>query len=174
MDLIIKGAPQETTGWAEIGSRRFRCALGRSGIFTDKEEGDGATPAGRFALRRLLYRADRLAGGTLPETALPQQALQPQDGWCDDPADEAYNRAVTLPYAARHEIMWRADHIYDLVLVIGHNDDPVVAGAGSAVFVHLAHADYRPTEGCIAFARTDLATILASLGPDDHIAIELV
>jgi len=70
--------------------------------------------------------------------------------------------------------MWRADHLYDLVLVIGHNDSPVVPGAGSAVFVHLAHPDYRPTEGCIAFARADLEAILANLGPADHIAIELI
>ncbi len=174
MDLIVKAAAKATTGWAEIGGRRFRCALGSSGISTHKEEGDGATPAGRFALRRLLYRADRLDGGVTLPTALPQLALQPQDGWCDDPADAAYNRAVTLPYAGRHEVMWRADHLYDLVLVIGHNDSPVVPGAGSAVFVHLAHPDYRPTEGCIAFARADLEAILANLGPADHIAIELI
>ena len=63
-------------------------------------------------------------------------------------------------------------HLYDLVLVIGHNDDPVVKGMGSAVFVHLAHDDYRPTEGCIAFARADMEKILAAMGPGDRVVVE--
>jgi L,D-peptidoglycan transpeptidase YkuD (ErfK/YbiS/YcfS/YnhG family) len=106
-------------------------------------------------------------------TRLPQQALDRQDGWCDDAGDPAYNRPVRLPYAGRHEEMWLESHLYDLVVIIGHNDDPVVPGAGSAVFIHLARADYGPTEGCIAFARPDLEAILAQLGPDDHIRISL-
>lgn len=73
---------------------------------------------------------------------------------------------MRLPYAARHEELWRADALYDVVVVIGHNDAPVVAGMGSAVFLHLSSADYRPTEGCVALARQDLLEILAGAGPD--------
>ncbi|HLB79812.1 MAG TPA: hypothetical protein VJJ77_04860, partial [Dongiaceae bacterium] len=101
MDLIVSAG-----GAADWGGRSFRCALGRTGIRADKREGDGVTPAGCFGLRRVLYRADRLAR---PPTALPVAALTPQDGWCDDPADPMYNRPVRLPYAARHERLWRAD-----------------------------------------------------------------
>ena len=165
MDLVVTADSLDATqGWATLGVQRFRCALGRGGIIADKREGDGGTPVGAFPLRRLLVRADR---GAAPRTKLPVTVIEEDDGWCD-----AYNRAVALPYAASHERLWRQDHLYDLVLVIGHNDDPVVKGMGSAVFVHLAHEDYRPTEGCIAFARADLEKILGAMGPGDCVVVE--
>jgi L,D-peptidoglycan transpeptidase YkuD (ErfK/YbiS/YcfS/YnhG family) len=134
----------------------------------DKREGDGATPVGRFALRRLLYRADRFAR---PACVLPTAALEPADGWCDDPADAAYNRAVRLPYPASCEPLWRGDAVYDLMLVAGHNDAPPVAGAGSAIFIHLARPDYAPTAGCVAFAAADLIAVLAALTTDSALDI---
>lgn len=151
-------------------NRSYRCALGRSGVRIDKREGDGATPVGRFPLRRVLYRADRLSA---PATGLSVTVLAPEDGWCDDPADPQYNRPVRLPYAGRHEEMWRADALYDVVVVIGHNDAPVIAGMGSAIFMHVASADYRPTEGCVALARQDLLDILTDAGPDTLLEIEV-
>ncbi|MGE0725037.1 MAG: L,D-transpeptidase [Alphaproteobacteria bacterium] len=156
-------------GRLAAGGRVFRCALGKGGIRADKREGDGATPIGRFTLRRLLFRPDRLAR---PETGLPVAAIAPEDGWCDDPADPAYNRPVRLPHPARHERMWRDDHLYDLVVVIAHNDDPPVPHAGSAVFVHLARENYGPTEGCVALAREDLLWLLARAGPSTVLEID--
>ena len=94
------------------------------------------------------------------------------DGWCDDPGDAAYNRAVTLPYRASAESMWRADGLYDLVVITGHNDDPVVPGRGSAIFIHLASPDYGPTEGCVALSRPDLLAILPFLADDSEIQID--
>lgn len=138
--------------------RRLRCALGHRGIAAMKREGDGATPAGPLPLRRLLYRADRIAP---PPGALPREPIGPADAWCDDPAHQDYNRQVTLPHAGRHEQLSRDDHLYDLVGVLGWNDDPVVPGRGSAIFLHLARADYAPTEGCVALARADLLMLLA-------------
>lgn len=147
----------------------YRCALGRGGVRRDKREGDGATPAGRFPLRRVLYRPDRMAA---PETGLQTVALTPDDGWCDDPGDAGYNRPVRLPYPARHERMWRADGLYDIVVVIGHNDDPVVPGRGSAVFLHVAREDYGPTEGCVALALDDLQAVLTLATPGAGVEIE--
>jgi L,D-peptidoglycan transpeptidase YkuD (ErfK/YbiS/YcfS/YnhG family) len=145
-----------------------RCALGRGGVRADKREGDGATPVGRFALRRVLYRPDRLDP---PETGLPSDPIRPEDGWCDDPAHPDYNRPVALPFAASHEEMWRADEVYDVVVVLGHNDDPVVPGAGSAVFMHVARPDYEPTAGCVALALPDLLRLLRDCAPGDAITI---
>jgi L,D-peptidoglycan transpeptidase YkuD (ErfK/YbiS/YcfS/YnhG family) len=170
MDLIVTAAPGATRGIARIETRAFPCALGRSGILDPKREGDGGTPAGRFALRRLLYRADRIAR---IETRLPARHIAPEDGWCDDPADPAYNQPVTLPYPARHERLWLESALYDLVVVIGHNDDPVVPGAGSAVFLHVAREDLGPTEGCVAFRRDDLIAILAEIGPRDRVEVRV-
>ena len=146
----------------------FRCALGRGGIRADKREGDGATPVGCFTLRRVLYRSDRLAP---PETALPVAAIGPADGWCDDPADPAYNCPVSWPYPASHEEMWRQDGLYDVVVVIGHNDDPVVPGLGSAVFMHVAKPDYEPTSGCVALALPDLLALLKDCAPGDRLCV---
>jgi L,D-peptidoglycan transpeptidase YkuD (ErfK/YbiS/YcfS/YnhG family) len=164
-DLIVTGA-----GEARWGERALRCALGPAGIVRDKREGDGATPAGRFALRRILYRPDRLAP---PRSGLPLLPLSPVDGWCDAPADPLYNRLVRLPYGASHERLWREDEIYDLIVILGHNDDPVIPGAGSAVFLHVARPDYAPTLGCIALAKGDLRALLATAGPGDAVDVRL-
>lgn len=157
-------------GWFEAAGRRLPCALGRGGRRVEKREGDGATPVGRFPLRRLLYRADRMAR---PATALAVRAIARDDGWCDDPADPAhYNRLVRLPHASRAEHLWRPDHLYDLVLVLGHNDDPPQPGRGSAIFLHLARPEYAPTEGCIALARAHLLWLLTRLDPGDCLLVE--
>jgi L,D-peptidoglycan transpeptidase YkuD (ErfK/YbiS/YcfS/YnhG family) len=145
-------------GLLRLRDRAFRCALGRGGIRADKQEGDGATPVGLLPLRRVLYRADRLPA---PACAVPVEPIGPRDGWCDDPADPAYNRRVTLPYPGRHEELWRTDAVYDIVGVLGWNDDPVVRGRGSAIFLHLARPDYPPTEGCVALDLPELRAVLA-------------
>jgi L,D-peptidoglycan transpeptidase YkuD (ErfK/YbiS/YcfS/YnhG family) len=168
MDILVETQAGETRGWVSLGGLRFRCAVGRGGVVETKVEGDGGTPVGRFPIRRLLYRPDRLRALTL---RIPMQPLSPSDGWCDDPADANYNRPVTLPYPARHERLWREDAIYDLVLVIGHNDAPVVPGSGSAVFMHLAQPDFRPTDGCVALARADLIKLLETAEPTTCICI---
>ena len=166
--IEVRAARDQTQGMLTAGGRTYRCALGAAGIRHDKREGDKATPAGTFALRRVLYRPDR---GDPPATGLPASGIGRHDGWCDDPADPAYNRPVALPYAANCETMWRDDRLYDVVVVLGHNDDPVVPGAGSAVFLHVAKPDFGPTEGCVALAREDLLEIVRRARPGDGIRI---
>lgn len=138
----------------------FRCALGKGGVRADKSEGDGATPTGLLPLRRLLYRADRVAA---PETTLRREPIGPEDGWCDDPAHPDYNQQIRLPHPARHERLRRDDALYDVIVPLGWNDAPVVRGRGSAIFLHLARPDYAPTEGCVALSLLDLRRVL-SLG----------
>jgi L,D-peptidoglycan transpeptidase YkuD (ErfK/YbiS/YcfS/YnhG family) len=168
-DLVVTAdKPGATQGWAEIDGRKFRCALGRGGILATKREGDGGTPVGAFPLRRLYVRADK---GVTPKAPVPISITAKSDGWCDAPEHADYNKPVTLPFGPSHEKLWLDCDVYDLVLVIGHNDDPVVPYAGSAVFVHLARPDYSPTEGCIAFNRADLEVILGALGPDDRVVV---
>ena len=154
-DLVVH--PPGILQWR---GRRFACAIGSGGVRSNKREGDGATPAGRFPLRRVLYRADRMAP---PRTVLPIAPLSPHDGWCDDPGHPLYNEPLRLPHHARHEELWRADHVYDLIVILGHNDAPAVPGLGSAVFLHVAQRDYAPTAGCVAVASGDLLAILAGV-----------
>jgi L,D-peptidoglycan transpeptidase YkuD (ErfK/YbiS/YcfS/YnhG family) len=145
-----------------------RAACGKGGVRADKREGDHASPAGIFPLVSAFYRADRLAA---PTTALLLTALNPQNGWVDDPADPCYNTLVALPYPASHEELWREDGLYDLIVVIGYNTAPVVPGKGSAIFLHVARPDFSGTEGCIAVAREVLVPLLGLLGPGSTINI---
>ena len=99
-------------------------------------------------------------------------SLAPADGWCETPGDPGYNRPVRLPHRAAAESMWREDALYDVVVVVGYNDDPVVPGKGSAIFLHVARSDYGPTEGCVALSRADILEAAAQLGPGDRLIVE--
>jgi len=148
----------------------FSCPVmvGRGGIIHAKREGDGATPAGLFALRRVLYRPDHEMP---PLTALPIVAIAPEDGWCDDPLDPAYNRPVRHPTTASAERLWRRDRFYDLIVVIGHNDAPPVPEDGSAIFLHLIGPRRTPTAGCIALAHNDMVQLLRRIGPSTRLEV---
>jgi L,D-peptidoglycan transpeptidase YkuD (ErfK/YbiS/YcfS/YnhG family) len=133
--------------------------VGRGGRHANKREGDGATPIGLLPLRQVLYRPDRLSP---PAAVVPVHALEPDDGWCDDPASPAYNQHVRLPVGASAETLWRDDHLYDIIGVLGWNDAPVQPGLGSAIFLHLRRPDGGPTDGCVALDHDDLLTVLAT------------
>ena len=158
-------------GRLELDGRVVRCALGKGGVLPadEKREGDGASPLGTWTIRKVLYRPDVYPHG--PRTALPVEPIAQMDGWCDAPADPLYNQLVALPYPASAERMWRDDHVYDLVGVLAHNDDPVIPGLGSAIFLHLARENYEPTEGCVALARADLEGLLHLATPGSAVAI---
>jgi L,D-peptidoglycan transpeptidase YkuD (ErfK/YbiS/YcfS/YnhG family) len=157
-----------TRGTLELGHRRVRCALGRSGRRVGKREGDGASPIGAFALREVFYRADR---GPRPLARMPVHRTAPADGWCDSARDANYNRFVRHPYRASAEHLWRCDGLYDLLVVLGYNDRPVLRGRGSAIFIHCARPGYAPTEGCIALARADLVRLMPALRRGMHLRI---
>lgn len=155
-------------GWLSWNGERHRCALGRAGIVSDKHEGDGGTPVGRFHFRRILYRPDRLAE---PGCTLPVAVIDPMDGWCDDPGSAEYNRQVRLPSEASAEALWRQDGLYDLIVIMSHNDDPAVSGQGSAIFLHVAPPDGGTTEGCVALPLPVLLRVVADLDADSVIEI---
>ncbi len=164
MDIVVTSS----TELVFLG-KSYPCAVGRSGISQNKREGDGATPVGRFPLRTLRYRPDRL---DIPETRLITCALTPVDGWCDDPVHPDYNRPVNLPFKASHERLWREDNLYNLVIDLGYNDDPPAAGRGSAIFLHVAAPHYAPTEGCVALNQADLLDVLKACGPETHLEVK--
>lgn len=156
--LIVQADSADSAlAWASIGGHRWRCVVGAGGLREDKVEGDGATPVGEFPLRRIYFRNDRLV---LPKVALPARPISKHDGWCDDPRAPAYNRLVRVPNDWSHERMWREDGLYDLIVVVGYNDDPPEGEWGSAIFLHIARDDMSPTRGCVAFARDDLLELV--------------
>lgn len=148
--------------------RVFPCSIGRSGVSTDKREGDGATPSGIHHILGGWYRPDRLQ---LRRPAPWLKPIGPADFWSDDPRDPAYNHPVRAPHAFSHEAMRRADPLYDLVLITDWNHPKAAAGKGSAIFLHVWRRPHAPTAGCLAFARQDLLWIAARIAPGTRLII---
>lgn len=157
-------------GVLRAGAITIACALGRSGAQIKWREGDGRTPLGVFALRKVHFRADRLPR---PRSKLSLRAIRPKDWWCDRVDDRAYNRLVRDRAAPKdsEEYLQRSDGLYDVVVEIGFNDQPVIRGKGSGIFWHVAREGYAPTAGCIATSRADLLRLLPLIGPKTRIKI---
>jgi len=151
-DLVVT-----PTGLRFLG-RHFACTVGRGGVTDNKREGEGATPRGVHGLVGMLYRADRIAKPA--DWALP---IGPRDLWSDDPRHEDYNLMVRAPYAPSHEVLHRADPLYDLVILTDWNWPRAVRGHGSAIFLHQWRRPGYPTAGCVAFSRRDLHWIAPRL-----------
>jgi L,D-peptidoglycan transpeptidase YkuD (ErfK/YbiS/YcfS/YnhG family) len=147
-------------GWIIAGPTQIPCAIGRAGIGRSKIEGDGKTPAGRFAILSFLFRPD---GGFRPARNFRALPIRRDSAWCDDPQDRNYNRPVRLPYGTSREGMWRDDRLYDAVGILDYNIRPRVRGRGSAIFFHLAREDLSPTAGCVALRAADMRRLLPRL-----------
>lgn len=152
------------------GGRTIGCTIGCGGPCpaADKREGDGRTPLGAWPVRAVLLRRDRVAAPA--GLMLPWRWIAPADGWSDDVRDPAYNRPVVHPHSFSAERLWRDDGLYDVIVVLGHNDTPPVPGLGSAIFLHCRDGD-RPTEGCVAVARGELLALLPGVRAGDAVVI---
>jgi len=167
--LFVRARPaQRSRGWLFAGPLVVPVALGRGGIRANKREGDGGTPRGRFKPKRVWWRPDR---APRPRTSLPVRRIRPDDGWCEDPADRAYNRPVKVPKGSPADRLWRADRLYDFIVELDHNSRPRIAGRGSAVFIHVARPGFAPTAGCVALELRALRRLIERLGPRTRIDI---
>ena len=167
---IIADRKNRVRGVVEFGVKRFACALGKSGIINEakKREGDGATPAGLYFPVCVYLRRDRVQS---LQTLIPKNEILENSGWCYGPECQDYNTHVTLPHTGSAEKLWRQDGLYDIILVISHNQAPVVPGKGSAIFFHIATDDFLPTEGCVALRKDDLPKLLEAIRPATLIRI---
>jgi L,D-peptidoglycan transpeptidase YkuD (ErfK/YbiS/YcfS/YnhG family) len=159
---------QPSQGWLRAGSWCVPVAFGRGGIRVNKREGDGGTPYGQFSPVRLWWRADRLPR---PRTLLPVRPIGPADAWCEDPNDRRYNHPFRRSANEPGDRLWRDDRLYDIIIEIGHNVRPRIAGLGSAVFIHVTRPDFAPTAGCVALKPQDLQMLASRLGPKSRIII---
>jgi len=166
--LLVRRRPWPSRGWLIAGALALPVALGRGGIQANKREGDGATPRGRFRLKRLWWRADR---HPRPRTRLPVRRIQADDGWCEDPNDRRYNQRISVPKGSKADRLTRRDALYDFIIELDHNTRPRVAGRGSAVFIHVTRPGFAPTAGCVALTMPTLRRLLAQVGPQTRIAI---
>ena len=148
-----------------INGKTFTCAFGKAGFSTNKVEGDNCTPIGKFSIRRVFYRADKISMPTVHEDISPIP-ISDNMGWSDDKDDVHYNTLIQFPYEHSAEKMHRDDDVYDIVVELGYNDRPIVRGCGSAVFFHIARQGYIGTEGCIAISMPDMLAVLTVITPD--------
>jgi L,D-peptidoglycan transpeptidase YkuD (ErfK/YbiS/YcfS/YnhG family) len=153
-------AGNRARGWLTAGPFRLPCALGPAGVVRRKREGDGATPAGEFALLWAYYRPDRKRP---PTGGVPMRPMRKDQGWCEDPGQVNYNRPVRVSATPGVDHMWRHDHLYDLTIVLDYNCSQRKRNAGSAIFFHHARAGMTPTAGCVAIRADDMRKLLPNL-----------
>ena len=93
-------------------------------------------------------------------------------GWCDDPVSKNYNKLIKIPSEYNYEKLYKKDNVYDIILVLNYNMNPVVKNKGSAIFIHVAKENYKKTEGCVAIKKVHLLKIIKELKNNTKIKIE--
>lgn len=149
------------------GGRHYPCTIGKGGVRSDKREGDGATPRGVHHIEAMFYRPDRMASPAVWATPIGLRDL-----WSDAPDAPDYNSLVRAPYGASHEVLRRADPMYDLILVMDWNYGPAAPHFGSAIFIHQWRRRGFATEGCIALSRADLRSVAAQVVPGTRVIVD--
>ena len=155
-------------GYLKYKNLELKCTLGKAGVEIKKREGDNITPKGTYKILNIYYRKDRIKKINSEFTLIE---IKKNIGWCDDPKSKKYNQLIKLPSKYRHEKFFRNDRIYDLILVLDYNMNPIIKDKGSAIFIHIAKNNYSKTRGCIALKRDDLIEIISKIKRDTKIRI---
>ena len=151
-----------------IDKYRIKCAVGKRGIGIKKKEGDRITPKGKFKVKTILYRRDRLS---LIRSKIPIIPIKKEMGWCDDPKSKKYNKLVKLPFNGSAEKLYKENNTYDIILVLNYNMNPIRRKKGSAIFIHVARKNYKSTLGCIAVSKKSLKKIIKRINKSTEIHI---
>ena len=147
---------------------KIKCSIGKEGITKNKKEGDLKTPKGKFKLKLIFYRKDKIK---ILKTSLKKIAIQKNMGWCDDIKSKKYNKLISFPFKYSAEKLWRKDNIYDVAIVLNYNLNPVKKNKGSAIFLHITKKNYSPTRGCIAINEKDMLNLTTNLKKNSAIII---
>jgi L,D-peptidoglycan transpeptidase YkuD (ErfK/YbiS/YcfS/YnhG family) len=139
---------------------KAKCSIGKRGIGYKKKEGDLITPKGRYRIKYILYRKDRIKR---IQTKIKKIIIKKNMGWCDDPNSKLYNKLIKLPSTFSCEKLYRKENVYDIILVLNYNMKPVIKHKGSAIFIHVSKSNYKKTEGCVALRKIHLLKILKDL-----------
>ena len=156
------------SGYLKYKDFKFKCALGKNGIGEKKRERDNITPKGTFKIIKIYYRNDRLKKLSSKFTLTE---ITKDMGWCDDQKSRRYNHPIKLPTKYSHEILYRRDSIYDLILVLNYNMKPIIKNKGSAIFIHVAKKNYKKTAGCVALKKADLVLLVKEINKNTKVII---
>ena len=143
-----------------FGNYKAKCAIGKRGISIKKKEGDLITPKGTFKIKEIFYRKDRVKSLI---SRLKKTVIRKNMGWCDDPKSKKYNKLIYFPFKYSAEKLYRRENIYDIILVLNFNMNPVKKNKGSAIFIHVAKKNFQPTQGCIALNKFELIKLVKSI-----------
>jgi L,D-peptidoglycan transpeptidase YkuD (ErfK/YbiS/YcfS/YnhG family) len=58
-----------------------------------------------------------------------------------------------------------------LLVVLNYNTKPIIKNKGSAIFIHIAKKNYKPTAGCIALKKIDLIKLVQMIKKNTKINI---
>ena len=147
---------------------KIKCAIGKRGISGTKKEGDGCTPKGAFKFKYLLYRKDKMPK---IKSCFKKVSIKKNMGWCDDPKSNFYNKLIKFPFVYSAEKLYKAESIYDVILVMDYNLKPIIKNKGSAIFLHMAKKNYSPTKGCIAVSKKDMKLLLTFINKKTKLII---
>ena len=161
------------------GTKIFKCQLGKAGykIFTKKNEGDQVTPIGKWKLKSIYYRSDKVFRPIIKNKTFKINKITKNCGWCDDRESHYYNKYINVKKNIcvkniNFEKLWREDNAYDLVIETSHNTSPTIKGKGSAIFVHCAFSDYRKTAGCVSLVKKDLIYLIKNISNKVYLEIK--
>ncbi len=148
---------------------KAKCAVGKRGINFKRKEGDLITPKGKYKIKFILYRKDRVRK---IQSKIKKIAIVKNMGWCDDPRSKNYNKLIKLPTEYSCEKLYKKENIYDIILVLNYNMNPIIKNKGSAIFIHVAKKNFKKTEGCIAIKKNYLIKIIKELKVNTQVKIE--
>jgi L,D-peptidoglycan transpeptidase YkuD (ErfK/YbiS/YcfS/YnhG family) len=147
---------------------KFHCSIGINGIKNKRKEGDGITPKGIFSLKKIFYRSDRIKNF---KSRIKKIKITKNMGWCDDPKSYYYNRLVKIPNKFSYEKLYRKDNIYNIIIVLDYNLNPIIKNKGSAIFIHVANKNYKSTQGCVGLNQNDLLKLIELIKNNEKIII---
>ena len=147
---------------------KIKCSIGKRGITVKKIEGDNKTPAGRFKFKSIFYRKDRVPK---IKTILQKIVIRKNMGWCDDVNSNFYNKLIKFPFSKSAEKFWIKDNIYDVIIILNYNMNPILKNKGSAIFLHVAKKNYTPTKGCIAISKKDMYFLISKINTKTKLII---
>jgi len=145
------------SGHLKYKDLKFKCALGKAGVGEKRVEGDNITPKGTYKIIQIYYRKDRIIKISSKFKLIK---INKNMGWCNDPRSKKYNQLIKLPSKYRYERLFRKDNLYDLILVLNYNINPIIKKKGSAIFIHIAKNKYKKTAGCIGLKKSDLLKLI--------------
>jgi L,D-peptidoglycan transpeptidase YkuD (ErfK/YbiS/YcfS/YnhG family) len=157
------------SGYLKYKKIKFRCSLGKAGINKKKREGDNITPKGIYKIIKIYYRQDKIKKISSKFELIK---ITKSIGWCDDPKSSFYNQEIKIPFKYGHEKFFKKNDIYDLILVLNYNMSPTIKFKGSAIFIHVAKKNYKPTAGCIGLKKKNLINLVSKINIEEKVIIQ--